>query len=98
MSTHKTNATNILLVGNIGELAFPAIAKQTGGDIKLSGTNLVPNIFSLFPTFFKFLLSSNRGGGITGAIPGRIGLQLRPYDVSHSRTFPAIGGAANSWP
>jgi hypothetical protein len=54
MSTHKTNATNILLVGNIGELAFPAIAKRTSGDIKLGGTNLVPNIFSFVPTFFKF--------------------------------------------
>jgi len=54
MSTHKTNATNILLVGNIGELAFPAIAKRTSRDIKLGGTNLVPNIFSLFPTFFNF--------------------------------------------
>jgi hypothetical protein len=45
MSTHPvTKILVIPLAGNIGELAFPAIAKRTSGDIKLSGTNFVPNI------------------------------------------------------
>jgi hypothetical protein len=44
-SRHKTDAPTIPLVGNIGDLHFQAIAKRTRGDIKVSDTKFVPNIF-----------------------------------------------------
>jgi hypothetical protein len=49
MSTHPvTKILVIPLVGNIGELAFPAIAKRTSGDIKLSGTKFCSEHFINF--------------------------------------------------
>ena len=67
-------------------------AKGTAGNTNLSGTNFVPNIFNFSP-------SINSGGGIIeplSAIVVRIVCNVRPYDVNHRRTSPAIACAANS--